>query len=89
MNQVEMKRICVSDLNNPCGRTEAASASSMFVFLPVQITPHLNDLCLLKLCRYHDLPPAAFAIWLFPHDSRKQNSSGSGSWIYIDTYASS
>lgn len=74
-----MKRVYVSDLSHPCGRTEAASAFSVFVFLPVQInmcaflTPHLNDLCLLKLCRYHDLPPAAFTICYIPHDSREQN----------------
>lgn len=37
INQTEMKRISVSDLSHSCGRTEAASASRMFVVLPVQI----------------------------------------------------
>lgn len=37
INRMEMKRICVSDPSHSCGRTKAASASRMFVALPVQI----------------------------------------------------
>lgn len=63
-----MKRERASDPSHPRGRTEAASASSMLAFVPAQINmrallaPRFNDVCLLKLCCYDDLPPAAVTI---------------------------